>query len=276
MGKQECTGVDVPESRFLSTYAATPTTVPQRPTAGKVGVLDVTSATSSAATSTLSAAAAKGGGSAEGVDVAETLLPPTYATTPTPSDFLLAPTAMKSTDVDVPELLFRPVSARTPTTTAALLTDATITSVANDNLGLLTPTLVIGTLRRGGRRGERNGTKGGRKGGLGSGGPGRCIKAHARFCHFVHVTVTPTKIALTFGTTTCCHVHVLLTPALLVILSPTWLTVLMAMALPIRSHILSRRVPPDAPTGAAQRRPAPTTYDATLQHGVPMDGGLRR
>ncbi len=105
MGIQECTGVDVPESRLLSNFAATLTTVPQRPTAGKVGVLDVSLEASSAATSTLPAAAAEGG-NAGGVAVAEVLLPSMYASTPTPTDeFLMVTAAMQSDDVDVPELL---------------------------------------------------------------------------------------------------------------------------------------------------------------------------
>ncbi len=85
MEKQQCTGVDVPEPIFPTVSAVTPTTV-QRPTAGNVGVLDVTLAARSAVTSTLPAAAAKGGGNAGGVVVAVSLLPATSAPTSTPTD----------------------------------------------------------------------------------------------------------------------------------------------------------------------------------------------
>ncbi len=106
MGKQRCTGVDVPGLLFRSAFAGTPTAVPQRPTAGKVGVLDILLAARSAVTSTLSAAAAEEGGSAVGVVVAEILLPSRCASTPTPTDnFLLVAEAMQIAAVDVPEPL---------------------------------------------------------------------------------------------------------------------------------------------------------------------------
>ncbi len=135
MGRRKRTGVDVATTVLLSNFAPTPTAVPQQPSAGNVGVLDFTLATSFAETSTLLAAAARGGGgNAEGVDVAAIVLPSRFAPTPTPSSsFLLTMVTMLLGGVGVLDAVSRSTFARTSTAATALQENVAMTSGAHND-----------------------------------------------------------------------------------------------------------------------------------------------
>ncbi len=108
MGRQWRHGVGVAELVVAASFASTPTSVRGEPTAGNVGVLDVSFAPGFAETSTLSAAAARGGKTDE-VGVATSLVPSTSATTSTPAVLFLEAVGLTS----VADLYFTAISAAT-------------------------------------------------------------------------------------------------------------------------------------------------------------------
>ncbi len=214
MGWQWRYGVGVAELVVAASFASTPTSVRGEPTAGNVGVLDVSFAPGFAETSTLSAAAARGGKTDE-VGVATSLVPSTSATTSTPAVLFLEAVVLTS----VADLDFVTISAATLVTNQAM-----------------------GGGTSGGRRGTKEGTQDGRGEEVHRRGQGTCTRARPTGALTSLTEVTRHTFLLTL--TSRSHGHGSTGLPLMSHSRSLMLTSILMMAMPrcVQSHFISRRL----------------------------------